>query len=51
MGNRSSQPEPSAQRSVVQEKTVPMELCGTTPIDVVHAEYYVIRRWRSLVVA
>ena len=37
MGNHSSQPEPSAQPSVVQEKVVPLELCGAY---VVLAEYY-----------
>ena len=48
MGNRLSQLEPSAQPSVVQGKTVPLEVCGTRPMDVVPAEYYVEELWKAL---
>ena len=44
MGNGSSQPEPSAQPSVVQKKPVPLTLCDMKPIDVVPAKHYM---WRS----
>ena len=40
MGNTSLQPERPAQPSAVQKQMVPLELCGTKPMDVVPAEHY-----------
>ena len=48
MGNLSSQPEQSAQPSAVKEQTIPLELCGTKPIDVVPGEHYVQQLWEAL---
>ena len=49
MGNTSLQPEPQSQDTSLPEKQrVPIRLCGTTPKDVVPAEYYVEELWAAL---
>ena len=49
MGNTPLQPEPqSSDTTLLQKLKVPIRLCGTTPIDVVPAEYYVEELWAAL---
>ena len=53
MGNLPSQPEQPAQPSEAQEQTVPLDLCGTKPLDValltkLPGEHYVKHLWEAL---
>ena len=49
MGNTSLQPEPEIPvANATRKLPVLIRLCGTTPIDVVLAEYYVEELWAAL---